>query len=320
MQLMHEPFGLPLPGFLHTEKGHYFWEGRAGESEREFSRRMASELEEMILREGPETVCGFISEPVMGAAACVTPPEGYFEEIQAVLKRHDVLFIADEVITGFGRLGAWFATDKYALEPDLMTLSKGITSAYIPLSASVIAENVWEVLHEGAKDIPIFAHGHTASAHPIACAAANANLALMEQEDMVGNAARVGAYFKQQLEERVGNHPLMGEIRGDGLMIAIELVANKETKEELNLEWDCSHRLFDSLPGGEAHHPRLLRPQLHLVRAAAHHHAEPGRRPDRPLLPRPRQADGRPEEGVRLFPGGLSNGARPRGREPRPNG
>ena len=245
LELMHEPFGLPLPGFLHTEKGHYFWEGRPGESEREFSRRMASELEEMILREGPETVCGFISEPVMGAAACVTPPEGYFEEIQAVLKRHDVLFIADEVITGFGRLGAWFATDKYALEPDLMTLSKGITSAYIPLSASVIAENVWEVLHEGAKNIPIFAHGHTASAHPIACAAANANLALMEQEDMVGNAARVGAYFKQQLEERVGDHPLMGEIRGDGLMIAIELVANKETKEELNLEWDCSHRLFD---------------------------------------------------------------------------
>ena len=162
-----------------------------------------------------------------------------------MLKRHDVLFIADEVITGFGRLGSWFATEKYGLDPDLMTLSKGITSAYVPLSASVISDRVWEVLHEGSKDIPIFAHGHTASAHPLACAAANANLALMEQEDMVGNAASTGAYFKQQLQERVGPHPLMGEIRGDGLMLAIELVANKETKEELNLEWDCSHRLFD---------------------------------------------------------------------------
>ena len=245
LPLMHEAFGLPLPGFLHTEKGHYFWEGEPGESERDFSKRMAAALEELIVQEGPETVCAFIAEPVMGAAACVSPPEGYFEEIQAVLKRHDVLFIADEVITGFGRLGSWFATEKYGLDPDLMTLSKGITSAYVPLSASVISDRVWEVLHEGSKDIPIFAHGHTASAHPLACAAANANLALMEQEDMVGNAASTGAYFKQQLEERVGPHPLMGEIRGDGLMLAIELVANKETKEELNLEWDCSHRLFD---------------------------------------------------------------------------
>ena len=245
LPLMHEAFGLPMPGFLHTEKGHYFWGAKPGETERDFSRRMAAELEALILREGPETVCGFIAEPVMGAAACVTPPEGYFEEIQAVLKRHDVLFIADEVITGFGRLGTWFASEKYDLSPDLMTLSKGITSAYVPLSASVISEQVWEVLYEGSKDIPVFAHGHTASAHPIACAAANANLALMEQEDMIGNAATTGAYFKQQLAERVGDHPLMGEIRGEGLMIAVELVANKATKEELDLEWDCSHRLFD---------------------------------------------------------------------------
>ena len=245
LPVMHEAFGLPLPGFLHTEKGHYYWEAAAGESERDFSRRMAAELEALILREGPETVCAFIAEPVMGAAACVAPPEGYFEEIQKVLKRHDVLFIADEVITGFGRLGNWFATERYDLAPDLMTLSKGITSAYVPLSASAISEQVWEVLREGSKDIPVFAHGHTASAHPLACAAANANLALMEQENMVENADTVGAYFKEQLVERVGDHPLMGEIRGDGLMIAIELVANKETKEQLDLEWDCSHRLFD---------------------------------------------------------------------------
>jgi len=125
-----------------------------------------------------------------------------------------------------------------------MTLSKGITSAYVPLSASVISEEMWQVFADD-PDKTLFTHGHTASGHPIACAAANANLDLMEGEDLVGNAARVGDYFKAQLNERLGEHPLMGEIRGDGLMLAIELVANKETKEELNVEWDCSHRLFD---------------------------------------------------------------------------
>ena len=244
LPLMHEPFGLPLPGFLHTDKGHYYWEGEAGESERDFSKRMAANLNALIEAEGPETVCAFISEPLMGAAACIAPAEGYFEEIQKVLRKHDVLFIADEVITGFGRLGTWFASEKYDLKPDLMTLSKGITSAYIPLSASVISEDMWKVL-VGDPEKRVFTHGHTASGHPIACAAANANLDLMEGEDMVGNAARVGDYFKAQLHERLGNHPLMGEIRGDGLMLALELVANKETKQELDIEWDLSHRLYD---------------------------------------------------------------------------
>jgi len=244
LPLMHIPFGLPLDGFLHTDKAHYYWEGRPGESERDFSRRMAANLDEMIKAEGPETVCAFISEPVMGAAACIAPAEGYFDEIQKVLKKHDVLFIADEVITAFGRLGEWFAAQKYDLTPDLMTLSKGITSAYVPLSASVISEEIWQVFASD-PDGTLFTHGHTASGHPIACAAANANLDLMEGEDLIGNSARVGEYFKGQLHERVGDHPLMGEIRGDGLMLAIELVANKETKEALNIEWDCSHRLFD---------------------------------------------------------------------------
>lgn len=245
LPLMHEPFGLPLPGFLHTTKPHFFWGAQAGETERDYSKRLAGDLEALIEQEDPDTVCAFIAEPVMGAAACVTPPEGYFEEIQKVLKKHDVLFIADEVITGFGRLGTWFACEKYQLQPDLMTLSKGITSAYVPLSASVISDEVWQVLRDGSRNIPMFSHGHTASGHPIACAAANANLDLIEREDLVGNAARVGAYFKAQLNERLGDHPLMGEIRGEGLLLATELVANKETKEELNLEWDCSHRLFD---------------------------------------------------------------------------
>ncbi len=244
LPLMHAPFGLPLPGFLHTDKGHYYWEGKPGESERDFSKRMAANLDAQIEAEGPETVCAFISEPLMGAAACIAPAEGYFEEIQKVLKKHDVLFIADEVITGFGRLGTWFASQKYDLTPDMMTLSKGITSAYVPLSASVISDEMWQVFNDDPEKT-LFTHGHTASGHPIACAAANANLDLMEGEDLVGNAARVGEYFKAQLVEQLADHPLMGEIRGDGLMLAIELVANKETKQELDIEWDLSHRLFD---------------------------------------------------------------------------
>ncbi|MBT4427565.1 MAG: aminotransferase class III-fold pyridoxal phosphate-dependent enzyme [Rhodospirillaceae bacterium] len=244
LPLMHQPFGLPLPGFLHTDKGHYYWEGRPGESERDFSKRMAANLDALIEAEGPDTVCAFISEPVMGAAACVAPAEGYFEEIQKVLKKHDVLFIADEVITGFGRLGTWFACEKYDLKPDMMTLSKGITSAYVPLSASVISDKMWQGFVDDPENL-VFTHGHTASGHPIACAAANANLDLMEGEGLIENAARVGAYFKEQLIDRLADHPLMGEIRGDGLLLATELVANKQTKQELDIEWDCSHRLFD---------------------------------------------------------------------------
>ncbi|MEE9299977.1 MAG: aminotransferase [Alphaproteobacteria bacterium] len=245
--LMHTGFNLPLPGFLHTEKPHYYWNGQPGESERDYAKRCAKMLEDLILQEGPDTVAAFVAEPVMGAGACITPPEGYFEEMQKVMKKYDVLFIADEVITGFGRLGEWFAADFYGFEPDLMTISKGITSAYQPLSAACVSEEIWEVLRDGipSDDIPMFMTGATASGHPVACAAANANLDIFENEDLVGNAKRVGKYFKDQIHERFEAHPLMGDIRGEGLMLAIELVADKETKEVLNLEWDCSHRLFD---------------------------------------------------------------------------
>lgn len=244
---MHTGFNLPLPGYIKVSKPHYYWFGKPGESEQAYAKRLAKELEDTIVREGPDTVAAFIAEPVLGAGACVAPPEGYFEEIGKVLKKYDVLWIDDEVICGFGRLGSWFAADRYGFKPDMMTLSKGITSAYMPLSAAVISEEIWEVLRDGipSHDIPFFASGSTASGHQIACAAANANIDVMEKENMVENADKVGTYFKEQLHKRFVNHPLMGDIRGDGLMLAIELVADKEKKEVLNLEWDCSHRMFD---------------------------------------------------------------------------
>ena len=245
LPIMHQAFGLPLDFVIYTDKPHYYWYGNPGESELDYSKRLAKNLDELIEREDPETVCAFIAEPVMGAGASVSPPEGYFQEIQKVLDKHDVLFIADEVITGFGRLGTWIAADFYGFEPDLMTLSKGITSAYMPSSASVVSKKVWDVVSAPHPEMPMFASGSTASGHPIACAAALACLDIYENENLIDNAKVVGKYFKDQLIARTGDHPLMGEIRGEGLMLATELVADKDTKEVLDLEWDCSHRLFD---------------------------------------------------------------------------
>ena len=245
---MHTGFNLPLEDFrVKVSKPHYYRNGEPGESERDYAKRLGKELDETIEREGADTVAAFIAEPILGAGACIAPPEGYFDEVHKVLKKHDVLFIADEVITGFGRTGDWFAAQRYDFQPDMMTLSKGITSAYMPLAAAAISEDIWRVLCDGipSDEIPFFASGSTASGHQISCAAAVANIKLMRDEGMVENSDKTGAYFKGQLVERFADHPLMGEISGDGLMLAIELVADKETKEVLNLEWDVSHRLFD---------------------------------------------------------------------------
>jgi L-2,4-diaminobutyrate transaminase len=158
------------------------------------------------------------------------PPEGYFARVQEVLKRHDILFIADEVITGFGRTGNWFATGLYGLEPDFVTLAKGITSAYFPLSASVISERVWQVLEQASPEFGPVMHGFTYSGHPVGGAIGLANLEIMEGEGMVDNAARVGAYLLNQLRERVGDHPYIGDVRGEGLMIALEFSADRASR------------------------------------------------------------------------------------------
>jgi L-2,4-diaminobutyrate transaminase len=204
-------------------------------SEREFSKQLAKELDETIEREGPDTVAAFIAEPVMGAGGVHVPPEGYFEEIQPVLQKHDVLFIADEVICGFGRLGAWFGSDRYHIRPDLMTIAKGLTSGYLPMSASLIHERIWQVIFEHAREIGPFGHGFTYTAHPVCAAAAMANLDIIEGEDLVGNARRVGGHLQGRMREALGNHPLVGDIRGEGLMMGVELVADKASKRPFDL-------------------------------------------------------------------------------------
>lgn len=227
MEGLHKGFDLPLPMVLHTKAPHRLWEGRAGEGEEEFAERLADELEQLILAEGPETVAAFIAEPVQGAGGVIVPPATYFGRIQEVLRRHDVLLIADEVITAFGRLGHWFGSEMFGLQPDLITVAKGITSAYFPLSACLVSEPIWNVLVQGSRTLGPFYHGYTYTAHPLAAAAAIANLDVLERDGLVNQAGHRGEYMNRLLRQAFEGHPLVGEVRGLGLVAAVEFVESK---------------------------------------------------------------------------------------------
>jgi L-2,4-diaminobutyrate transaminase len=226
----HKAFDMPIQGVLHTSCPHYFRFANAGETEEAFTNRMIAEIEAMIAKEGAETVAAFIAEPIMGTAGVLIPPKGYFEKLQKILDKHDILFIADEVITGFGRTGHWFATGGMKLKPDIVTLAKGITSAYFPVSASVISEKIWKVLEAASPDYGPVMHGFTYSGHPVGAALGLTNLDIMEREGLVQQSAEVGAYLLKSLQERVGDHPHVGEVRGAGQMIAVEYIADKATR------------------------------------------------------------------------------------------
>jgi L-2,4-diaminobutyrate transaminase len=230
LEIFHTAFNLPVPQVLHTTTPHHYWHAEAGESERDFSKRCAEDLNRMIEEEGPDTVGAFIGEPVLGTGGIIPPPEGYWQEIQKVLDRHDVLLISDEVVCGFGRLGSEFGALHYGMKPDLMTIAKGLTSAYQPLSGSIVGDKVWKVLEEGSDIYGPFAHGLTYSAHPCGAAAGLANLAIIEREGLVENAKTTGAYFQQKLHEAFDGHPMVAEVRGEGLLGAIEFVADPAQK------------------------------------------------------------------------------------------
>lgn len=230
MSFYHDHMDLPLPQIIHTGVPHFYWGAKPGETEAEFSARRAAELDELIVREGPDTVGAFIGEPVLGTGGITPPPSGYWEAIQSVLRKHDVLLIADEVITGFGRTGSMFGSLHYGIEPDLITIAKGLTSAYFPLSAAIVGEKIYQVLEAGADRVGAFSHGYTYSGHPIGAAAANAVLDIVEKENLAGNAHEVGGYFQEQLKRVFAQLPIVGEVRGVGLMGAIEFVADREKK------------------------------------------------------------------------------------------
>jgi L-2,4-diaminobutyrate transaminase len=222
LPIFHQAFDLPLPRILHTTVPHAYWLAEPGTSGRDFSRRCAVDLEALILSEGPDTVAAFIGEPVLGTGGLIPPPEGYWDEIQAVLEKYDILLIADEVVCGFGRIGAAFGSSVYDMRPDLITVAKGMTSAYLPLSASIISDKVWSVLEQGSDKLGVFAHGYTYTAHPVCAAAGLANLEIIEDEDLISNARIVGDYFQRCLRDAFEDMAHVAEVRGVGLLAAVE--------------------------------------------------------------------------------------------------
>ena len=231
----HIDFDLPLPGILHTSCPHHYRFAEPGESEQDFSSRLAAELDEMIQREGPDTVAAFIAEPVMGAGGAITPPEGYFEKINAVLAKYDVLFISDEVITGFGRTGEMFGTGTYGMAADSMSCAKQITSAYFPLSAVMMTDRIYDVLVDQSRKIGTFGHGNTYAGHPVGCAVAVKTLEIFQRDRIVDHVKAVSPTFLRRLE-KLAEHPLVGEARGVGLIGGAELVRDKKTKASFEVK------------------------------------------------------------------------------------
>jgi L-2,4-diaminobutyrate transaminase len=246
LSLYHDLMDLPVPAVLRTGAPHYYWGAERGETEAQFSSRRAAELEALILREDPETIGGFIGEPVLGTGGLVPPPAGYWAAIQAVLRKYDILLIADEVITGFGRTGRMFGSELYEIEPDLVTVAKGITSAYAPLSASIISERIFRVIEDGAETVGIFPHGYTYTGHPICAAAANANLDIVEGENLAGNAGEVGAYMLGLLHEAFDGLPITGEVRGVGLLLAVDFVADPATRRRFDPALKVAYRVSNA--------------------------------------------------------------------------
>lgn len=224
---LHAGFDLPLPFVRHAMAPHRLWNGY-GLSDSEFVARLVDDLEALIEREGADTIGAMIVEPVMGAGGVIVPPPGYYQAIQEVLRRHEILLIADEVICAFGRLGHGYGCDALQIEPDLITIAKGVTSGYFPLSGCLVSEKVWRTLVDGGASYGVFGHGYTYSAHPAGAAAAIANLDLVDDERLVDRAAARGEFLHQRLQAAFGDHPLVGEVRGFGLIGAVEMVARRD--------------------------------------------------------------------------------------------
>ena len=232
--LAHFDAPLEALGILRTDHPHYYRGARDGESEAEFVERITGNLEQLILDQGPETIAAFIAEPITGASGVLVPPAGYYEKVQAILDRHDILFWADEVITGFGRTGHVFGCETVNIrEPAQMTFAKQLSSAYYPISASVIRGDLYEAMVAPSAEVGVFGHGYTYSGHPVACAAALKTLEIYERDGLYAHAAEVGAYLQSRLTT-LGEHEAVGEVRGAGLIAALELVVDKTTREPDN--------------------------------------------------------------------------------------
>jgi putrescine aminotransferase len=241
MDEMHAQTGVLLPGIEHIEQPYYFELG-GDLTEDEFGLQQARLLEQKVLSVGAENVAAFIAEPVQGAGGVIIPPDTYWPEIQRICKQYDILLIADEVITAFGRLGEWFGSEKLGIEADLMSFAKGVTSGYLPLGGVMVSDRVAEVVISMGGE---FAHGYTYSGHPVACAVALANIRVLRDEGIIDRVREDTApYFKQRWAS-LAEHPIVGEARSIGLMAAIEIVADKETRQRFDKDLRAGARCRD---------------------------------------------------------------------------
>ena len=232
MKLMHEIGDLPIPGVEHVMQPYKFGEG-FGEDEEAFAARAAQEIEDRILKVGPENVAAFIGEPVQGAGGVIIPPKGYWKRVDAICKKYGILLVVDEVICGFGRLGDWFGFQHFGVTPDLVPMAKGLSSGYLPISAVGVSHRIVEVLREKGGD---FIHGYTYSGHPVAAAVALKNIEIIEREGLVERVKNdIGPYFAEALQ-RIAHDPIVGEVRSLGLIGAVEIVSRKGTNERFTGE------------------------------------------------------------------------------------
>jgi 4-aminobutyrate---pyruvate transaminase len=233
LPVFHADFDLPMGGVKHTETPHYWKHGHPGESEADYVTRLVKSLEDMIHAEDPETIAAFIAEPVMGAGGVIVPPTGYFEKVSALLAKHDIAFIADEVICGFGRTGNWFGSQTFGASPTTISMAKAITSAYFPLGALTVPEEVYQTLVSASQKHGVFAHGFTYSGHPVGSAIACKAIEIYQRIDIVGHVRKVATTFQGRLH-KLADHPLVGEARGVGLIGGLELVKDKKTKQSFD--------------------------------------------------------------------------------------
>ena len=243
----HRSFDVPLPGFIHTMTPHHYHGAHPGESEEAFATRCADELEKMILAEGPDTVAAMWAEPVLGAGGVIVPPPTYYEKIQAVLHKYDVLFVADEVICGFWRTGNYWGSQTFNMQPDILVCAKALSSSYLPISAVMVNERVFQGLAEESHVIGTFGHGYTYSGHPVPAAVAIETLKIYDEIKIGEHVGHVGPHMQSELRRRFAGHELVGEIRGVGLIAGMELVADKASHRNFPPERKIGPRLVKLL-------------------------------------------------------------------------
>lgn len=224
LEVNHTNFDLPVEalGIIRTDAPYYLREKLAGESEAQFVDRIVGNLEKQIIAEGPETIAAFIAEPITGASGVIIPPAGYYQKVQALLTKYDIFFWADEVITGFGRTGNDFGSTTMGIKPDMMSLAKQLSSAYLPISAAVVKGDIYQAMIEPSNQLGVFGHGYTYSGHPVACAVSLKTLEIYQRDEIFARAASNGEYLQAGLQQ-FADHPLVGEVRGRGLIAAVDL-------------------------------------------------------------------------------------------------